>query len=137
MSWHPSCARLQTHAPQRPAPACRPAAPPRHGRRRRPRDPPARFSGLLFEEATGQDSAADRGNRVFVSDLHLDQIVRAIAGDREERDLLTALLYRGCPELRRIADAHAGKFRSEGLRALFETLQRGWMTSTSRRSAAT
>ena len=36
------------------------------------------------------DVAADRS---FARDLNLDQIVAAIAGDREERDLITTVLF--------------------------------------------
>lgn len=75
-------------------------------------DPAPRFSGLLFQEATGQASAADRGDRAFVCDLHLDQVVRAIAGDREERDLLTAVLYR------QVHDAGTLYYRHEVFRDL-------------------
>ena len=32
-------------------------------------------------------------DRSFARDLNLDQIVAAVAGDREERDLITTVLY--------------------------------------------
>jgi hypothetical protein len=70
-------------------------------------DPPPRFSGLLFPEATGRASVADRGDRPFVSDLHLDQIVEAIAGDREERDLVTALFYQQARDANTLTYRHA------------------------------
>jgi len=55
--------------------------------------PSRRFAGLLFEEATLHSSAKDRRDRDFASDLNLDQVVQAIAGDREEHDLLSTLFY--------------------------------------------
>lgn len=55
--------------------------------------PPQGFAGLLFKEATRGAGAKDRRDRAFVCDLRLDHVVQAIAGDREEHDLLTALLY--------------------------------------------
>ena len=55
--------------------------------------PPQGFAGLLFEEATQGAGVKDRRDRAFVCDLRLDQVVQAIAGDREERDLLDTLLY--------------------------------------------
>jgi DNA mismatch repair protein MutS len=64
----------------------------------RPPDRAQGFSSLLSEAAAGQQDAEDQGDRTFVSDLYLDQIVEAIAGDREERDLLTALLYQRVPD---------------------------------------
>jgi DNA mismatch repair protein MutS len=54
---------------------------------------PHLFTGLLFPVAAGRAGAADRTDRAFVCDLHLDQIVAAVAGDREERELVTQLLY--------------------------------------------
>jgi DNA mismatch repair protein MutS len=74
--------------------------------------PPRRFSSLLSEQEAGQASAAEPGDRSFASDLRLDQIVAAIAGDREERDLLTALLYR------QVRDAGTLSYRHEVFRDL-------------------
>jgi DNA mismatch repair protein MutS len=75
-------------------------------------DPRRRFSGLLREEGQRQASAEDREDRGFASDLHLDQIIGAIAGDREERDLLTALLYQ------QVRDAGTLHYRHEVFRDL-------------------
>ncbi len=52
------------------------------------------FLSLLFEEASAAGGAEGQDeDRSFASDLNLDQIVTAIAGDREERDLITTVLY--------------------------------------------
>lgn len=48
---------------------------------------------LLSPGQPGQQALADQPDRAVVSDLNLDQIVAAVAGNREERDLITALLY--------------------------------------------
>lgn len=74
--------------------------------------PPRRFSGLLQEETKRQASPEDQAGRAFVADLHLDQIIQAIAGDREERDLLTALLYQ------QVHDAGTLHYRHEVFRDL-------------------
>lgn len=49
---------------------------------------------LLFGESSRMEDAGDEEDRSFAPDLNLDQIVRSIAGDREEHDLITTLLYR-------------------------------------------
>ena len=56
-------------------------------------DQPREFTSLLHGHATAQAGDSDQGDVTFASDLRLDQAVRAIAGDREERDLVTGLLY--------------------------------------------
>ena len=53
---------------------------------------PQRFTSLVVGEPSGQASAGGREDRSFASDVNLDQIIATIAGDREERDLITALL---------------------------------------------
>jgi DNA mismatch repair protein MutS len=52
------------------------------------------FTSLLSEAATGPPDRPDRPDPQVVADLNLDQIVEAIAGDREERDLIADQLYR-------------------------------------------
>ena len=47
----------------------------------------AEFSSLLFADAAERGSADCQQDQDFVSDLHLDQIIDAIAGSREDRDL--------------------------------------------------
>jgi DNA mismatch repair protein MutS len=54
---------------------------------------PGRSGSLLFPEPAGPGRAADRADRAFAGDLYLDQVVAGIAGDREERELIAALLY--------------------------------------------
>jgi len=82
------------------------------------------FPSLLFEEPPSPQEAGDQGeNRSYARDLNLDQIVAAVAGDREERDLITAVLYG------RLHDAGAVRYRQEVFRdledpALFGTIQR-------------
>jgi len=52
------------------------------------------FPSLLFEATpTARDARQRDEDRSFAPDLNLDQIVAAIAGDREERDLITTVLY--------------------------------------------
>ncbi|MGO8956461.1 MAG: MutS-related protein [Streptosporangiaceae bacterium] len=59
-----------------------------------PHSAPRPFRSLLSEGPAGNASTEAQGDDAFVSDLHLDQIVQAIAGDREEHEMLTGLLYR-------------------------------------------
>jgi hypothetical protein len=66
------------------------------------------FLSLLFEEAPAARGAEGRDeDRSFASDLNLDQIVAAIAGDREERDLITTVLYG------HLRDVDAVRYRQE------------------------
>jgi DNA mismatch repair protein MutS len=96
---------------------------------RRPRpgaSPPedGRGPSLLFEAtAAAQDAGQQAEDRSFAPDLNLDQIVTAVAGAREERDLITTVLYR------RLRDANAVRYRQEVFRdledpALFGQVQR-------------
>ena len=50
--------------------------------------------------------------RAFVSDLNLDQIVASVAGDREQRELITGLLYR------HVRDISTLRYRHEVFRDL-------------------
>jgi hypothetical protein len=55
---------------------------------------PRHLLSLLSPEAVGSPAAgAPDEDRSFAADLNLDQIVAAIAGDREERDLITRVLF--------------------------------------------
>lgn len=85
----------------------------------------ARIPSLLFAAApgTGDNQASDRetrrennvekdADRSFARDLHLDQIVSAVAGDLEERDLITTALFRTLHE------AEAVRYRQEVFRDL-------------------
>ena len=55
---------------------------------------PRQLLSLLFPEAAGSPAAgAPAEDRSFAADLNLDQIVAAVAGDREEHDLITRVLF--------------------------------------------
>jgi DNA mismatch repair protein MutS len=73
--------------------------------------PPAdggRFPSLLFEEAQAAGAVGEPGeDRSFAADLNLGQIVAAIAGRREERDLITRVLFG------HLRDAGAVRYRQE------------------------
>jgi DNA mismatch repair protein MutS len=66
------------------------------------------FPSLLFDgaEPTREDAKQD-ADRSFAEDLNLDQIVAAIAGDREERDHITKVLFDP------LHDADAVRYRQE------------------------
>ncbi len=82
------------------------------------------FPSLLSREAAPAGSASEPdADRSFAPDLNLDQIVAAVAGDREERDLITNVLFG------HLRDADAVRYRQEVFRdlddpALFEEVQR-------------
>jgi hypothetical protein len=85
------------------------------GRPRPGASPPegGRFPSLLFEVApAAQDAEQGAEDRSFAPDLNLDQIVTAVAGAREEHDLITTVLYR------RLRDANAARRSSATLRIL-------------------
>ena len=74
---------------------------------------PEQFSSLLFAAGPGAGSETDEVTDLsFARDLNLDQIVSAIAGDREDRDLITAAL------LRPLRDQAAVRYRHEVFRDL-------------------
>jgi DNA mismatch repair protein MutS len=50
------------------------------------------YTSLLSADPPGQQPAYDRPDQAVVSDLNLDQIVAAVAGKREERDLIARVL---------------------------------------------
>jgi DNA mismatch repair protein MutS len=58
------------------------------------RGTPRRFTSLLFDESSQNAADAGQEDRSFASDLNVDQIIRSVAGDREEHDLVTTVLYR-------------------------------------------
>ncbi len=86
--------------------------------------PSCRGPSLLSEEPRTARAGGDQDeNRSCARDLNLDQIVAAVAGDREERDLITAVLYG------RLRDAGAVRYRQEVFRdledpALLKAIQR-------------
>ena len=70
-------------------------------------DPGRLFTSLLSEQADAELPGQDMAGRAFVSDLNLDQIVASVAGERDERELITRLLYR------RVGDIHTLRYRHE------------------------
>jgi DNA mismatch repair protein MutS len=83
-----------------------------------------RFPSLLFAGAPPvRDTGGPDEDRPFARDLNLDQIVVAVAGDREERDLITNVLF--AP----LRDGDAVRYRQEVFQdlegpALFKEVQR-------------
>jgi DNA mismatch repair protein MutS len=80
-------------------------------------DSPAASGGnipsLLSEDPpAGTGAGEPQQDRSFARDLNLDQIVATVAGDREERDLITRVLY--AP----LHDAGAVRYRQEVFRDL-------------------
>jgi DNA mismatch repair protein MutS len=68
---------------------------------------------LLFADATAAgDTGQVDGDRSFAADLNLDQIVAEIARDREQGDLITAVLFG------RLHDAAAVRYRQDVFRDL-------------------
>ncbi len=67
---------------------------------------------LLFVQPVPVIAEEGRDDRSFAADLNLDQIVAAIAGDREERDLITSVLFS------HLRHADAVRFRQEVFRDL-------------------
>jgi DNA mismatch repair protein MutS len=84
-----------------------------------PPDPPRGFSSLLSAGPAGVADGTDPADRAFVSDLNLDQIVGAVAGDREERQLISTLLHRQVRDIRTLQYRHE-VFRDLEDRGLFD-----------------
>jgi len=74
-------------------------------------------ASLLFAGSQRPPHATERGDddRSFARDLNLDQIVAAIAGDREERDLITDTMFG------QLRDDDAVRYRQEIFRDLDDT----------------
>jgi hypothetical protein len=70
------------------------------------------FTGLLSGEGHARPVLQDQPDPVVVSDLNLDQIVAAVAGDREERELIASLLHQ------RVKQADTVRYRHEVFQAL-------------------
>ena len=77
-----------------------------------PPDPLLRFGSLLSPEPAEPGAAEEQADRAFASDLYLDQIVEGVAGDREERELISGLLYQP------VRDAGTLRYRHEVFRDL-------------------
>ncbi|HVB46291.1 MAG TPA: hypothetical protein VNF47_26780 [Streptosporangiaceae bacterium] len=58
-----------------------------------------RFTSLLSAEPAGQADSVRAGDLEYLSDLRLDQVIEAVAGEREERDLVAGLF---CQQVRDI-----------------------------------
>lgn len=67
---------------------------------------PAKFVSLLSEEPPRPDPP-DAQDQDFLADLRLDQVIEAVAGQRDERDLIAGLLRR------RVRDAGTIEYRHE------------------------
>jgi DNA mismatch repair protein MutS len=71
------------------------------------------FPSLLSAEPSADWAAGDKHeDRSYARDLNLDQIVAAVAAEREERDLIATVLYG------RLHDAAAVRYRQEAFRDL-------------------
>jgi len=86
-------------------------------------DDAGRFGSLLFAEQPAGVPGGQDEDRAFAADLNLDQIVAAIAADREEPDLITSVLFG------RLPDAAAVRYRQDVFRdldepALFDQVKR-------------
>jgi hypothetical protein len=67
---------------------------------------------LVFDDSSGKTRAQEQEDRSSASDLNFDQIVAAIAGDREEHELITMLLFR------HVHDVDTVRYRHEVFRDL-------------------
>jgi DNA mismatch repair protein MutS len=65
------------------------------------------FASLLSPGDQGPQALRDQPDPAAVSDLNLDQVVEAVAGDREEHDLITRVLYE------QVRDADTIRYRHE------------------------
>jgi DNA mismatch repair protein MutS len=75
-----------------------------------PATPPVdggRFPSLLLGTQQAGTVTEQSEDRTFAADLNLDQIVAAVAGNREERDLITSVLFG------HLRDAGAVRYRQE------------------------
>jgi DNA mismatch repair protein MutS len=70
------------------------------------------FTSLLSPELTEELPGTDTAGQDFLSDLNLDQVIEAVAGDREQRELITRVLHR------RIRDGATLRYRHEIFRDL-------------------
>jgi DNA mismatch repair protein MutS len=73
---------------------------------------PPGFASLLSPEQTEVLPGQDTAGRDCLSDLNLDQVIEAIAADRDERDLITRVLHR------QVRDIDTLRYRHEVFRDL-------------------
>jgi DNA mismatch repair protein MutS len=86
---------------------------------------PVYFRSLLSPEGEQEDPGAELSGLSYALDLNLDQVIASIAGDREQRDLITAIL---CSPLH---EASTVRLRQAVFKDLeFEPLRRGVKEST-------
>ncbi len=64
------------------------------------------FTSLLSAEADGRFLMQEEADQAVVADLNLDLIVNAVAGDREQRDLIVQLLCRQAGDVSTVAYRH-------------------------------
>jgi hypothetical protein len=65
------------------------------------------FRSLLSSSGGDDELGTEPVDRSFAFDLNLDQVIEHVAGEREERDLIVALLYR------QLRDPETVRFRQE------------------------
>jgi DNA mismatch repair protein MutS len=69
-------------------------------------DPQPAFVSLLSPEPTEALPGIDTAGQAFLSDLNLDQVIAAVAGDREQRELITQVLHRRVRDIGTLAYRH-------------------------------
>jgi DNA mismatch repair protein MutS len=84
---------------------------------------PGVFGSLLYADAAGLTAGEDPTDTAVVSDLNLDQVIEAVAGRKEEHDLIAGLLYNPARDAAVISYRHE-VFRDLEDPALFEAAQR-------------
>jgi DNA mismatch repair protein MutS len=70
------------------------------------RDPQPAFASLLSPDPTGVLPGIDTAGQDFLSDLNLDQVFAAVAGDREQRELISQVLHRRVRDIGTLAYRH-------------------------------
>jgi DNA mismatch repair protein MutS len=70
------------------------------------RGQPLRFASLLSEKVTELPADGSIADRPFLSDLNFDQVVRSVAGDREEHELISQLLSQPAGDLDTVTYRH-------------------------------
>lgn len=73
---------------------------------------PTPFWSLLSPNGREEELGTEPADRTFATDLHLDQVVASVAGDREDRELINSLFYR------QVRDPATIRFRHEVFRDL-------------------
>jgi DNA mismatch repair protein MutS len=80
---------------------------------------PLRFASLLSQQATEVPADGGETDTSFLSDLNLDQVIDSVAGDREERQLISQLLSHPAADLDTVSYRHE-VFRDLQDRASFQ-----------------